>query len=72
MLLAIQRGESQMHEQTCHHTTLEWLGVKHYNTREKTVKDIALHGAREASKTLRTYEWLTKTEKGGERNIYSG
>ena len=29
-------------------TTLEWLGVKNYNTRKKTVKDIALHGAREA------------------------
>jgi len=53
-------------------TTLEWLGVKNYNTRKKTVKDIALHGAREASKTLRTYEWLTRTEKGGERRLYDG
>ena len=52
--------------------TLEWLGMKNYNTRKHKTKDIAQHGAREASRALHTYEWLTKTEKGGERNIYSG
>jgi len=52
--------------------TLEWLGVKNHNARKKTVKDIALHGARQASKTLRTYEWLTRTETGGERRVYDG
>jgi hypothetical protein len=52
--------------------TPEWSGVKHYNTRNKPGKDIALHGEREASKALRTYERLTKTEKGGERRVYSG
>jgi len=35
------------------------------------VKDIALHGAREASRALRTYEWLSRTE-GGERKTYDG
>ena len=36
--------------------TLKWLGVKDFNTRNMLVKDIALHGAREASRALRTYE----------------
>jgi len=40
---------------------LKWLGVKDFNTRKMLVKDIALHGAREASRALRTYEWLSRT-----------
>ena len=48
--------------------TLTWLGVKNFNTRKKLAKDIALHGAREASRALRTYEKferLTRTKQGG-------
>ena len=40
------------------------------NTR-MLVKDISLHGAREASRALRTYEWLSRTE-GCEGGIYDG
>ena len=51
--------------------TLNWLGVKDFNTRKMLVKDTALHGAREASRALRTYEWLSRTE-GCEGEIYDG
>jgi hypothetical protein len=51
--------------------TLTWLGVQSFKTRKSMVKDIALHGAREASRALRTYEWLSRTE-GGERKTYDG
>ena len=52
--------------------TLKWLGVKNHNTRKKMVKDIALHGAREASRALPTYERLTRTEQLGDTRIYDG
>ena len=52
--------------------TLTWLGVKNFNTRKKMVKDRALHGAREASRALRTYERLTRTKQGGDTRIYDG
>ena len=52
--------------------TLTWLGVKSFNTRKKMVKDIALHGAREASRALRAYERLTRTKQGGDTRIYDG
>ena len=51
--------------------TLKWLGVKDLNTRKMLVKDIALHGAREASRALRTYEWLSRTG-GCEGKMYDG
>ena len=35
------------------------------------MNDIALHGAREASRALRMYEWLPRTE-GCEGKIYDG
>ena len=52
--------------------TLTWLGVKNFNTRKKMVKNIALHGAREASRALRAYERLTRTKQGGDTRIYDG
>ena len=43
--------------------TLTWrLGSKDINTRNMLVKDMALHGAREASRALRTYEWCRGQE----------
>jgi len=33
------------------------------------MKDIALHGAREASRALRTYATLTRTEQGGDEGM---
>ena len=36
------------------------------------VKDIALHGARVASRALRTYERPTRTEQGGKRGYTMG
>jgi len=38
---------------------------------EQTVRDTSLHGAREASRALRTYEWLSRTERG-EGKMYDG
>jgi len=35
------------------------------------VKDVALHGMREASRALRTYDWLSRTE-GFEGKTYDG
>ena len=35
------------------------------------VKDIALPGAREAPRALRTSEWLARTD-GGEGDMYDG
>ena len=52
--------------------TLTWLGVESRNTRKKMVKDIALHGAREASRALRTYDKLTRAGQGGVTRIYDG
>jgi len=46
--------------------TLKWLRVKNHNTRKYVVKDIALHGARDASRTLRRYERLTRTVPSAE------
>jgi len=39
--------------------------------RKQLVEDIAPHGAREASRALRTYEWMSQTEGCEEKN-YDG
>ena len=44
--------------------TQKWLGVTDFNLRKPLVQGILLQGAREASKALRTYEWLSQTEGG--------
>ena len=51
---------------------LTWLGVQNFKTKKGMVKEIALHGAREASRALRTYEWLSRTEQGGHARIHDG
>jgi hypothetical protein len=52
--------------------TLIWLRVEDINTGETLVYVIALNGAREASRVMRSYEWLSRIIHMLRANIYDG